>query len=76
MTWVDEAALADKVLVMDKGKVFLTGTPYEVFRHVDEIRGVGLDVPQATELALALGLPGDILTYGECADAIMHSLEN
>ena len=73
---MDEAALADKVLVMDKGKVFLTGTPYEVFRHVDEIRGVGLDVPQATELALALGLPGDILTYGECADAIMHSLEN
>lgn len=73
--FMDEAALADRVIVMDKGRVFLDGSPYEVFKHVDEIRSVGLDVPQATELALSLGMEGNVLTVEECADAIMHSLE-
>lgn len=73
--FMDEAASADRVIVMDKGKIFLDGTPYEVFRHVDDLRSVGLDVPQATELALSLGIEGDVLTVGECADAIMRTLE-
>ena len=46
--YMDEAALADRVVVMDGGKVILDGTPMEVFVHVAELKSVGLDVPQPT----------------------------
>lgn len=60
--YMNEAALADRVVVLNKGTVFKTGTPEEVFSHVDELKSVGLDVPQVTELCFELkkaGLPID-----------------
>jgi len=61
-----EASLFDRVLVMDSGRKILDGTPAEVFRHVERLREVGLDVPLAASLAYRLrargfGLEGDIL---------------
>jgi len=61
-----EASLFDRVLVMDSGRKILDGTPAEVFRHVERLREVGLDVPLAASLAHRLrargfGLKGDIL---------------
>lgn len=72
---MDEAAFADRVIVMEQGKVLFDGAPCDVFQNIDELRRVGLDVPQATELALSLGLPGKILTLTECTEAIIDSLK-
>lgn len=63
---MSEAALFDRVVVMDAGRKILDGTPAEVFRHVEKLRDVGLDVPLAASLAHRLrvrGIPldGDIL---------------
>ncbi len=71
--YMDEAALADRVIVMEKGDILFDGTPLEVFQNVEKLRSVGLDVPQSTELALELGLPDKVLTPSECADAIIRS---
>lgn len=49
--YMDEVVDADKVFVMDKGNIAFSGTPYEVFGRVDEIKRLGLDVPQITEFA-------------------------
>lgn len=49
--YMEEAALADKVIVFNKGKIHLTGSPLEVFQNVEEIRKLGLDVPPMVELA-------------------------
>ena len=63
---MSEAALFDRVVVMDEGRLVFDGTPAEVFRRVEELRSIGLDVPLAASLAHALrarGIPleGDIL---------------
>lgn len=73
--YMDEAALADRVIVMEKGDILFDGTPLEVFQNVEKLRSVGLDVPQSTELALELGLPDKVLTPSECADAIIRSFK-
>ncbi|MCA1731771.1 MAG: ATP-binding cassette domain-containing protein [Actinobacteria bacterium] len=70
-----EAALFDRVIVLDAGRTALDGTPAEVFRHVDELREIGLDVPLAASLAHRLrkrGIPlkGDILTEADLREAI------
>ncbi|MDP8899738.1 MAG: ATP-binding cassette domain-containing protein [Actinomycetota bacterium] len=70
-----EAALFDRVLVMDAGRAVLAGTPAEVFRRVDELREIGLDVPLAASLAHRLrsrGVPlaGDILTDADLREAL------
>lgn len=56
--YMDEAAQADRVIVMDKGKVKLEGNPREVFSNVAQIKEIGLDVPQVTELAYELKKEG------------------
>lgn len=56
--YMDEVISADKVFVMDKGKIALQGTPKEVFSNVDKIKELGLDVPQVTELAYKLKKKG------------------
>ena len=56
--YMDEAALAGRVAVMDEGRIILDGTPREVFSQVELLKSVGLDVPQPTELAY------------ECAQAV------
>lgn len=78
--YMDEAVKADRVVVMDGGKIAMDGTPKEVFRNVEKMKKLGLDVPQATELAYRLRkkgfkLPDDILDENECAEAILRILE-
>lgn len=50
----DAALYADEIAVMDNGKVFMKGTPEEIFSRPDEIRGVGLDVPETIEFLMKL----------------------
>ncbi|PWM50250.1 MAG: energy-coupling factor transporter ATPase, partial [Clostridiales bacterium] len=67
--YMEEAVLADRIIVMDKGDIALTGTPREVFAQVDTLKKLRLDVPVVTELAQSLPaemhLPHDILTIDE-----------
>ena len=78
--YMDEAAQCDRVVVVDRGKLLLDGTPREVFRQVDRLKGVGLDVPQVTELMHELRRAGlevreDIITEEECAAELARLLE-
>lgn len=78
--YMDEAAQCGRVVVMDKGKVVLDDTPRAVFSHVDEIKKIGLDVPQVTELAWELqkssvNIPTDIISEQECVDALVKLLD-
>ncbi len=78
--YMDEAVKADRVIIMDGGRIAMDGTPKEVFRNVERMKKLGLDVPQATELAYRLRkkgfkLPEDILDENECAEAILKVLE-
>lgn len=61
--YMDEAVGADRVIVMNDGKVSLDGTPQEVFKNVEYMRSVGLDVPKPLELAKELEKRG--VTIGE-----------
>ncbi len=68
--YMEEVIYADKVFVMDKGSIALSGTPKEVFSHVEELKKLRLDVPQVTLLAHELkkqgvALPDGILTIDE-----------
>ncbi len=74
--YMEEAVKADRVVVMDKGKILRDDTPKNIFSEVKFLKGLGLDVPQVTELCYLLSkagitLPQNILTVDECADAIM-----
>ncbi len=70
--YMDEAAQCDRVVVMDNGAILFDDTPKAVFSHVHELRRVGLDVPQVTQLIQELseagipGLPNDIIYEEEC----------
>ena len=64
--FMEEAAQADRIIVMNQGEVALSGTPREVFARADELVAAGLDVPQVTRVAMALrtkGLPIDPAVY-------------
>ncbi|MFZ5632016.1 MAG: energy-coupling factor transporter ATPase [Bacillota bacterium] len=76
--FMDEAVHADQVVVMNQGRVVLTGTPREVFREVDLIRSLTLDVPVVAEVASRLrkrgiALPEGIFTVGELVNCLVHS---
>lgn len=78
--YMEEAALADRVVVMDEGIVLTDGTPQVVFANGELLRSVGLDVPQPTALCAALrargiDLPSDILTPEECAAALLERIK-
>ena len=78
--YMDEAVKADHVVVMDKGEIVLDNEPRKVFKNVEKLKALGLDVPQATELAYRLKQAGfpiadDILDEEECAAAILKALE-
>ncbi len=67
---MDEASAADRVVVMDNGRIVITGTPGEVFSNVERIKSIGLDVPQVTELFYELdkagfSFPLDVLTVDQ-----------
>ena len=72
---MDEAVRADRVVVIDNGRVLIDGTPREVFSNVDRLFALGLAVPQATELAARLELPTTPLTPCEGADAVERWLK-
>src|SRR5699024_7209740 len=52
--YMEEAVEADRIVVMEKGQIIMEGTPREVFSKVKEMKEIGLDVPQVTELAYEL----------------------
>lgn len=73
--YMDEAVSADKVYVIDDGKMVMQGTPREIFSQVEKMKGYGLDVPQVTETAynlrkMGIDIPQDILTVDEMVGAI------
>ncbi|MBD5129690.1 MAG: energy-coupling factor transporter ATPase [Ruminococcaceae bacterium] len=73
--YMDEAAQADRVVVMDKGTVIMDDVPRKIFARADELTAVGLDVPQVTELCGMLRKSGvniseEIIFEDECAEAI------
>jgi energy-coupling factor transport system ATP-binding protein len=73
--FMEEAAEADRIIVMDKGNLVMQGTPREIFKEVDTMKKIGLDVPQMTELAYELSRNGininsDILTIEEMVDKL------
>lgn len=78
--FMDEAVKADRVVVMDDAKIIMDGKPKEVFKQVDRLEEIGLDVPQPTKLAQLLrqegyDLPDDILDVDECIEKLSAFLE-
>ena len=76
---MDEAALADRVVVMDSGRVVMDGAPQEVLVRMEELRAIGLDAPHTVELLHGLredglDVPLDALGVQECAQAIVNAL--
>ncbi|NLW17331.1 MAG: energy-coupling factor transporter ATPase [Firmicutes bacterium] len=76
---MDEAVLADRVIVLDRGRIVLDGSNREVFKQVDLLRELGLDVPQVTSLAQllreqGLNLRPDILTVAEMVEQLCQLL--
>lgn len=77
--YMDEAALADRIIVMDSGKIVMEGIPKDIFSQVEKMKSLGLDVPQVTELMYMLkndGFSADthIISEEECADALYKLL--
>lgn len=75
--YMEEAVEADRVVVIDSGVLEFDGTPSEIFPQVERMRGLGLDIPQSTELAYELKKCGidigtDVLTVEECIDRIIE----
>ena len=73
--YMDEAAQAERVVVMDSGEIVMNDTPKKVFSRVEELKNIGLDVPQVTELTHMLidegiSLDSEIITEDECVEAI------
>ena len=78
--YMDEAVQADRVVVMDNGRIIMDGTPKAVFSDADKLIKVGLDIPQATQLARSLMAKGieirtDLLDENEFVDAILALLK-
>ena len=77
---MDEAARADRVVVLDKGKVAADGTPREVFSQVELLHSIGLASPETVELCWELNrqgfdLPLDALEPEECAQALYNAVK-
>ncbi len=73
--YMEEAALSDKIIIINNGKVEAEGTPREIFRNVEKMRSLYLDVPQITELSYLINkenkkMPDDILTIDEFIDKV------
>ena len=76
--FMEEAAEAERVIVLEKGSIALQGTPREVFTQVEQLKRMKLDVPMAAEMAYRLRqkgvkLPKDVLTEEELAEALCQS---
>ena len=87
--YMNEAVLADRIIVLNQGEIYLDGTPKQVFSQFGKIKKAGLDVPQVTELMQLLkeeqergglperyNFPPDILHTKEAADLIESQVES
>ena len=77
---IEEAAAADRAVVLDHGHVVMDAPPRAVFSHADELRALGLEVPLAVELrdrlrAAGVALPADLLTEAELVAALGRAAE-
>ena len=77
---ISEAVASDKVVVMNKGKVFATGTPKEIFSQVELVKSLSLDVPQTSEIAyelskLGFNLSTEAISIDECAKQLYDFLK-
>ena len=77
--YMDEAALADRVIILNDGKLIMDGTPEEVFSRQDELTRLGLDVPQSTAFAnklkaAGIKLDGPTVTPQLCAETVIKAL--
>lgn len=77
--YMEEAARAERVIVINDGRIALDGTPREVFANVDRLRAMGLEAPQGNELVLELkkagvNIDGDSLTESECVETLYKFL--
>lgn len=84
MLWIthymDEVTEADRVLVMNEGKLVMSGTPKEIFSQTDKLKSYHLDVPQVTELAAELrkkgmDIPADVITVEEFVEKMARLLK-
>ncbi len=77
--YMEEAAMAGRVLVMDAGRIAMAGTPKEIFSQVEALRALHLDIPQSAELCEALSaagfaMPRGVLSADECAGLLKQKL--
>jgi len=75
----DIARLVDRIIVMNKGRIALSGTPKEVFRHADELEAMGLGIPQITRLMRMLrekgmDVPDDVFTIERAKEVILQKV--
>ncbi|EJX05604.1 cobalt import ATP-binding protein CbiO 2 [gut metagenome] len=78
--YMEEAAQADRVLIMSEGRIVMEGTPKEVFSQTEKVRSLRLDVPQAAELRdelvkAGVPMPEGIINEEECARALYELLK-
>lgn len=75
--FMDEAVLADRVVVIDDGRIMQDGTPGKVFSNIDMMKSLKLDVPQSTELVAMLGIDSDetVLNSQQCAQLLYNKLK-
>ncbi|MCQ2475703.1 MAG: energy-coupling factor transporter ATPase [Clostridia bacterium] len=72
--FMDEAVQADRIAVMNKGRIIMQGTPREVFSQEEKLSECGLDLPQSTELCRRLGIKDTVLNVRECVEKITSML--
>ncbi len=77
---MNEAALADRIIVINEGRIAMTGTPREIFSQVDKMKSLGLEVPQVSELCYLLkkegiDVPCDLLYEDECAQELLRIMQ-
>ena len=77
--YMEEAAQADRVLVMSHGRIVMEGTPEQVFSQTERLHGYHLDVPQAAELrdaltAAGIDMPENVITPDRCAEELYKLL--
>lgn len=77
--FMEEAELADRIVVLNKGEIVADGTPKEIFSDIKTLKAVSLDVPQTTELLYTLNENGfcvscDVISVDETAEAIFKAL--
>ena len=78
--YMNEAVESDRVIVMDKGEIILDDIPENVFSQAEEMKSIGLDIPQVSELVYLLGKEGikldsHIITENECVNALYELLK-